>query len=126
MAASDLQQVADPEAVKRHPTLFRAIRQRKNPRLRRTDITVTDDRAVQRAVKAAALGNAMEWFDFGIYSYLAVTLGHVFFPVRQRHHPAALLLRARSRSPSWCARSAASSSAPSATGSAARRSSPSR
>ncbi|MFE7328456.1 glycine betaine/L-proline transporter ProP [Streptomyces sp. NPDC057565] len=80
MAASDLQQVADPEAVKRHPTLFRAIRQRKNPRLRRSDITVTDDRAVKRAVKAASLGNAMEWFDFGIYSYLAVTLGHVFFP----------------------------------------------
>ncbi|MFD7943152.1 glycine betaine/L-proline transporter ProP, partial [Streptomyces sp. NPDC059744] len=80
MAASDLQQVADPEAVKRHPTLFRAIRKRKNPRLRRSDITVTDDQAVKRAVKAASLGNAMEWFDFGIYSYLAVTLGHVFFP----------------------------------------------
>ena len=31
-------------------------------------------------MKAASLGNAMEWFDFGIYSYLAVTLGHVFFP----------------------------------------------
>ncbi|MGW6937418.1 glycine betaine/L-proline transporter ProP [Streptomyces xanthophaeus] len=80
MAAPDSQQVADPEAVKRHPVLFRAIRQRRNPRLRRTDITVTDDRAVKRAVKAASLGNAMEWFDFGIYSYLAVTLGHVFFP----------------------------------------------
>ncbi|GGZ56236.1 glycine betaine/L-proline transporter ProP [Streptomyces subrutilus] len=80
MAAPDPQQVADPEAVKRHPVLFRAIRQRRNPRLRRTDITVTDDRAVRRAVKAASLGNAMEWFDFGIYSYLAVTLGRVFFP----------------------------------------------
>lgn len=56
MAASDLQQVADPEAVKRHPTLFRAIRKRKNPRLRRSDITVTDDLAVKRAVKAASLG----------------------------------------------------------------------
>ncbi|MFD0383820.1 MFS transporter [Streptomyces stramineus] len=31
-------------------------------------------------MKAAALGNAMEWFDFGIYSYLAVTIGDVFFP----------------------------------------------
>ncbi|MEV7730253.1 glycine betaine/L-proline transporter ProP [Streptomyces sp. NPDC087917] len=80
MAAPQPPQVADPEAVKRHPILFRAIRQRRNPRLRRTDITVTDDRAVKRAVKAASLGNAMEWFDFGIYSYLAVTLGHVFFP----------------------------------------------
>ncbi|MEV6575893.1 glycine betaine/L-proline transporter ProP [Streptomyces sp. NPDC051577] len=80
MAAPESQQVADPEAVKRHPILFRAVRQRRNPRLRRTDITVTDEQAVKRAVKAASLGNAMEWFDFGIYSYLAVTLGHVFFP----------------------------------------------
>ncbi|MEU3755442.1 MFS transporter [Streptomyces olivoreticuli] len=70
----------DPEAVKRHPALFRAVVRRRNPRLRRTDITVTDERTVRRAVKAAALGNAMEWFDFGIYSYLAVTIGDVFFP----------------------------------------------
>ncbi|MEV1020818.1 glycine betaine/L-proline transporter ProP [Streptomyces sp. NPDC050264] len=73
-------QPPDPEAVKRHRALFRAVRRRKNPPLRRTDITVTDDTAVKRAVKAASLGNAMEWFDFGIYSYLAVTIGHVFFP----------------------------------------------
>ncbi|MET7602753.1 glycine betaine/L-proline transporter ProP [Streptomyces avermitilis] len=45
-----------------------------------TDITVTDPALVKRAVKAAALGNAMEWFDFGVYSYIAVTLGKVFFP----------------------------------------------
>ncbi|CAM5531776.1 MFS transporter [Streptomyces abikoensis] len=70
----------DPAAVRRHPALFRAVARRRNPRLRRTDITVTDERTVRRAVKAAALGNAMEWFDFGIYSYLAVTLGDVFFP----------------------------------------------
>ncbi|MGW1775110.1 MFS transporter [Streptomyces sp. NPDC002104] len=80
MVAPHPPQVADPEAVKRHPVLFRAVRQRRNPRLRRTDITVTDEATVMRAVKAASLGNAMEWFDFGIYSYLAVTLGHVFFP----------------------------------------------
>ncbi|MFE3635157.1 glycine betaine/L-proline transporter ProP [Streptomyces sp. NPDC059168] len=46
----------------------------------RTDVTVTDSAMVKRAVKAAALGNAMEWFDFGVYSYIAVTLGKVFFP----------------------------------------------
>ncbi len=70
----------DREALKRHRVLFRAVARRKNPKLRRTDITVTDERVVKRAVKAAALGNAMEWFDFGIYSYLAVTIGKVFFP----------------------------------------------
>ncbi|MET7753980.1 glycine betaine/L-proline transporter ProP [Streptomyces sp. NPDC005389] len=72
--------VADPEAQRRHPLLFKAVTRRRHPRLRRTDITVTDEAAVKRAVKAASLGNAMEWFDFGIYAYLAVTLGHVFFP----------------------------------------------
>ncbi len=44
------------------------------------DITVVDPSMVKRAVSAAAVGNAMEWFDFGVYSYIAVTLGQVFFP----------------------------------------------
>jgi MHS family proline/betaine transporter-like MFS transporter len=80
MAESGQEPKADPAAIKRHPVLFRTIKQRRNPKLRRTDITVTDEATVRRAVKAASLGNAMEWFDFGIYSYLAVTIGHVFFP----------------------------------------------
>jgi MHS family proline/betaine transporter-like MFS transporter len=71
---------ADSEALRRHRRLFRAVKRRRNPPLRRTDITVTDESAVRRAVKAASLGNAMEWFDFGIYSYLAVTIGEVFYP----------------------------------------------
>ncbi|WP_190139971.1 glycine betaine/L-proline transporter ProP [Streptomyces longispororuber] len=51
------------------------------PRSQETaEATVTDPVLVRRAVKAAALGNAMEWFDFGVYSYIAVTLGKVFFP----------------------------------------------
>ncbi|KAB7776709.1 glycine betaine/L-proline transporter ProP [Xanthomonas sacchari] len=44
------------------------------------EVTVVDKPMLKRAVGAAALGNAMEWFDFGVYGYLAVTLGHVFFP----------------------------------------------
>jgi len=44
------------------------------------DITVIDSKLLKRAVGAAALGNAMEWFDFGVYSYLAVIIGKVFFP----------------------------------------------
>ncbi|MET9422667.1 glycine betaine/L-proline transporter ProP [Streptomyces sp. NPDC006540] len=80
MAESGQEPTADPAAIERHPVLFRTIEQRRNPELRRTDITVTDEATVRRAVKAASLGNAMEWFDFGIYSYLAVTIGQVFFP----------------------------------------------
>lgn len=43
------------------------------------DITVVDAQMLNKAVGAAALGNAMEWFDFGVYGYIAVTLGQVFF-----------------------------------------------
>ncbi|MFI8963772.1 glycine betaine/L-proline transporter ProP [Streptomyces sp. NPDC053493] len=80
MPAPDHDAAADPGALRRHPRLFRAVTRRQRPKLRRTDITVTDEAAVRRAVRAASLGNAMEWFDFGVYAYLAVTLGHVFFP----------------------------------------------
>ncbi|TKC86686.1 glycine betaine/L-proline transporter ProP [Trinickia terrae] len=44
------------------------------------DVIVVDKNLLKRAVGAMALGNAMEWFDFGVYSYIAVTLGKVFFP----------------------------------------------
>ena len=49
-------------------------------RLSLDDITIVDKSLLKRAVGAMALGNAMEWFDFGVYSYIAVTLGQVFFP----------------------------------------------
>ena len=35
---------------------------------------------LRRAVLGATLGNCVEWFDFGVYGYLATTLGAVFFP----------------------------------------------
>jgi len=44
------------------------------------DITVTDNTKLKKAVTAAALGNAMEWFDFGVYGFVAFALGKVFFP----------------------------------------------
>lgn len=55
-------------------------RHKKPKELTVDDITIVDGDMLKRAVGAAALGNAMEWFDFGVYSYLAVTLGKVFFP----------------------------------------------
>ena len=36
--------------------------------------------AIRKAVAAAGMGNAVEWFDFALYSYLATTLEDVFFP----------------------------------------------
>jgi MFS transporter, MHS family, proline/betaine transporter len=33
-----------------------------------------------RAVVAASIGNALEWFDFAVYGFFAVTMARVFFP----------------------------------------------
>lgn len=54
-------------------------KERKKP-LKISDITIIDDTKLKKAITAAALGNAMEWFDFGIYGFLAYALGQVFFP----------------------------------------------
>ncbi|WP_085524349.1 MFS transporter [Tuberibacillus sp. Marseille-P3662] len=48
--------------------------------LHKDDVTVVDTQVAKKAVVGTAVGNAMEWFDFGIYSYLAATIGQVFFP----------------------------------------------
>ena len=44
------------------------------------DITIVDRVNLRKAISAAALGNAMEWFDFGVYGFVAFALGKVFFP----------------------------------------------
>jgi MFS transporter, MHS family, proline/betaine transporter len=33
-----------------------------------------------RAVAAASIGNALEWFDFVVYGFFAVTMAKLFFP----------------------------------------------
>ena len=43
-------------------------------------VTVTDTGTMKRAVGAAAVGNITEWFDFGVYAYLATTIEEQFFP----------------------------------------------
>ncbi|MDF6023029.1 glycine betaine/L-proline transporter ProP [Streptomyces sp. JH34] len=60
--------------------MVRTLLRRRKKALTAEDVTVTDPPKVRRAVTAAALGNTMEWFDFGVYAYLAGTLGKVFFP----------------------------------------------
>lgn len=48
--------------------------------LKQEDITVVDKQMLKKAILAASLGNAMEWYDFGVYSYVAVIIGKIFFP----------------------------------------------
>lgn len=49
-------------------------------RLKKEDINIVDTKMVKQSVFATSIGNAMEWFDFGMYAFLAVTMGKVFFP----------------------------------------------
>jgi MHS family proline/betaine transporter-like MFS transporter len=44
---------------------------------------------LRRAVLATSIGNCLEWFDFALYGYMAVTLGLLFFPTED---PTASLL----------------------------------
>ncbi|MFE5829352.1 glycine betaine/L-proline transporter ProP [Streptomyces sp. NPDC056508] len=73
-----------PETIANIPGHVReelARRLRRNKRAyREQDIQVVEKPLLKRAVGASALGNCMEWFDFGVYSYLAATIGKVFFP----------------------------------------------
>lgn len=48
------------------------------PRLEVGDVIVVDKKRVRTAIGGTVVGNFMEWFDFGIYGYLAVTLAVVF------------------------------------------------
>ncbi|WP_280891935.1 MFS transporter [Streptomyces sp. LBL] len=59
--------------------LTRRLRRNKGA-FREEDVQVVERPLLKRAVSASALGNCMEWFDFGVYSYLAATIGKVFFP----------------------------------------------
>ncbi|MCC3717671.1 glycine betaine/L-proline transporter ProP [Rouxiella badensis] len=68
------------DSAESHTSHIKFWRKRNKPELTLDDITIVDRKMLNRAVGAAALGNAMEWFDFGVYSFLAVTIGHVFFP----------------------------------------------
>ena len=44
-------------------------------------MAVTDrETAVRRAVMGASIGNAVEWFDFAIYGFLATSIAANFFP----------------------------------------------
>ncbi|MDY0407109.1 MFS transporter [Virgibacillus sp. 179-BFC.A HS] len=42
-------------------------------------INIVDIKETKKSVFATGVGNAMEWFDFGLYSYLAVIISQNFF-----------------------------------------------
>lgn len=38
------------------------------------------DSAMRRDTAGTAIGNFMEWYDFGVYGYIATTIAQVFYP----------------------------------------------
>ncbi len=49
-------------------------------RLRRDDVHVVDKPTLKTAMGGTLVGNFMEWYDVGVYGYLAVTMGYLFLP----------------------------------------------
>ncbi|BDR53827.1 MFS transporter [Bombiscardovia nodaiensis] len=47
-------------------------------RLHLSDVTVVEKSTLKRAIAGTVVGNFMEWYDVGVYGYLAVTIGTVF------------------------------------------------
>jgi len=45
-----------------------------------SEVHEVDQSTVRRAVAASAIGNATEWYDYGVYAYVAVEIGKNFFP----------------------------------------------
>ncbi|MDN5749825.1 MAG: MFS transporter [Pseudonocardia sp.] len=43
-------------------------------------ISVIDREKLRRTVGGTAVGNFMEWYDYGVYGFLATTIAAVFFP----------------------------------------------
>ncbi|MDN3481093.1 MFS transporter [Arthrobacter sp. APC 3897] len=58
------------------PTLRRPVLRRR--RLKVDDVNVVNKSMMKKAVGGTVVGNTMEWFDIGVYGYLAVTMGAVF------------------------------------------------
>ena len=56
------------------------LSRRRRRRWTRDQIQVTDPEVMRRSIKGASIGNFMEWYDFGVYGYIATTIARVFYP----------------------------------------------
>jgi MFS transporter, MHS family, proline/betaine transporter len=44
------------------------------------EIQVVRPEVMRRSIEGASIGNFMEWYDFGVYGYIATTIAQVFYP----------------------------------------------
>ncbi|MGW9405244.1 MFS transporter [Arthrobacter sp. NPDC055585] len=77
-----MQQEAPDSSTAPPGSLPGAAARKRNPLRRRRldveDVNVVDHTMMKKAVGGTVVGNTMEWFDIGVYGYLAVTMGAVF------------------------------------------------
>jgi MHS family proline/betaine transporter-like MFS transporter len=52
----------------------------RQPQSAGSGIIKPDASTLRRAISASAMGNTVEWFDYGVYAYVAVHIGQAFFP----------------------------------------------
>lgn len=74
------ERILDCETDRAESTRIAMLRRKKIKPITLRDVTIIDDAKLRKAITAASLGNAMEWFDFGVYGFVAYALGKVFFP----------------------------------------------
>lgn len=66
------------ERIRRERRRLAYMRRRR--RLRADDVTVIEESALRRAIMGSVVGNIMEWYDVGVYAYVAVLVGRAFLP----------------------------------------------
>lgn len=66
------------ERLRREQRRLAFLRRRR--RLRAEDVTVVEESALRRAILGSVVGNVMEWYDVGVYAYVAVLIGRAFLP----------------------------------------------
>ncbi|SLM95804.1 MFS transporter [Brachybacterium nesterenkovii] len=65
------------ERTARAERRFRLATRRR--RLEADDVLVVERSSIRSAISGTVVGNFMEWFDFGVYGYVTVTLSQLFF-----------------------------------------------
>ena len=67
---------AEPAAEGNRPS--RRARKAMKKRLEEEHCILVEPKSIRTAIGGTTVGNFMEWFDFGVYGYLAVTMTSVF------------------------------------------------
>jgi MHS family proline/betaine transporter-like MFS transporter len=58
----------------------KGTRRRRRRGWTRAEIRVVDPTVARHSIAGTAIGNFMEWYDFGVYGYIATTIAQVFYP----------------------------------------------